>query len=160
MKRFAFLVWLVVFGPPVFSPDRERDMATRTTSLIKKSADTTQKTSVGTSYDASKKATLALQMPNQFPLAFHLEGLFIRMSSLASSPTTLTIKVTLDSNGDEAIVTGTASTIEAGVTTATDGSVVYKIDLDYIFESSDIYVFYKTDAGTVSIDAVELTYHE
>jgi len=38
--------------------------------------------------------------------------------------------------------------------------VVYKIDLDYIFDDSDIYVFYKTDAGTVSIDAVELTYHE
>ena len=135
-------------------------MATRTTHLIKKSVDTVQKTSVATSYDTAKKATLSLNMPSQFPLAFHLEGLFIRMSSLASSPTTLTVKITLDANGDEAIVTGTASTIETGVTTATDGSVVYKIDLDYIFSSSDIYVFYKTDAGTVSIDAVELTYHE
>ena len=57
-------------------------------------------------------------------------------------------------------MTGTESTIETGVTTATDGAVVYKIDLDYIFDSSDIYVFYKTDAGTVSVDAVELTYHE
>jgi hypothetical protein len=135
-------------------------MARNIKSIIKKSTDTTQKTSVGTSYDGTKKATLSLQMPEGFPLAFHLEGLFIRMSSLASSPTTLTIKITTDSNGDEAIVTGTASTIETGVTTATDGAVVYKIDLDYIFDDSDIYVFYKTDAGTVSIDAVELTYHE
>lgn len=135
-------------------------MATRTTSLIKKSSDTTQKTSVGTSYDGSKKATLALQMPSNFPLAFHLEGIFIKMSSLASSPTKITMKLTTDSNGDEAIVTGTESTIETGVTTATDGAVVYKIDLDYIFDSSNVYVFYKTDAGTVSIDSVELTYHE
>lgn len=135
-------------------------MARNIKSIIKKSTDTTQKTSVGTSYDGTKKATLSLQMPEGFPLAFHLEGLFIRMSSLNSSPTTLTIKITTDSNGDEAIVTGTASTIETGVTTATDGAVVYKIDLDYIFDDSDIYVFYKTDAGTVSIDTVELTYHE
>lgn len=135
-------------------------MARNIKSIIKKSTDTTQKTSVGTSYATAKKATLSLQMPEGFPLAFHLEGLFIRMSSLASSPTKLTIKITTDANGDEAIVTGTESTIETGVTTATDGAVVYKIDLDYIFDDSDIYVFYKTDAGTVSIDAVELTYHE
>ena len=135
-------------------------MALRTNKIIKKSVDGTQKTSVGTSYATAKKATLALQMPSGFPLAFHLEGLFVRMSSLNSSPTKLTIKITTDANGDEAIVTGTESTIETGVTTATDGAVVYKIDLDYIFDSTDIYVFYKTDAGTVSIDAVELTYHE
>ena len=135
-------------------------MALRTNKIIKKSVDGTQKTSVGTSYDTAKKATLALLMPSGFPLAFHLEGLFIRLSSLNSSPTKLTIKITTDANGDEAIVTGTESTIETGVTTATDGAVVYKIDLDYIFDSSDIYVFYKTDAGTVSVDAVELTYHE
>lgn len=135
-------------------------MARNIKSIIKKSTDTTQKTSVGTSYATAKKATLTLQMPTNFPLAFHLEGLFIRMSSLNSSPTKLTVKITTDADGDEAIVTGTESTIETGVTTATDGSVVYKIDLDYIFDSSDIYVFYKTDAGTVSVDAVELTYHE
>ena len=135
-------------------------MALRTNKIIKKSVDGTQKTSVGTSYATAKKATLPLLMPSGFPLAFHLEGLFIRMSSLNSSPTKLTIKITTDANGDEAIVTGTESTIETGVTTATDGAVVYKIDLDYIFDSSDIYVFYKTDAGTVSVDAVELTYHE
>lgn len=135
-------------------------MALRTNKIIKKSVDSVQKTSVGTSYATAKKATLALQMPSGFPLAFHLEGLFIRLSSLNSSPTKLTIKITTDANGDEAIVTGTESTIETGVTTATDGAVVYKIDLDYIFDSSDIYVFYKTDAGTVSVDAVELTYHE
>ena len=135
-------------------------MARNIKSIIKKSTDTTQKTSVGTSYATAKKATLTLQMPTNFPLAFHLEGLFIRMSSLNSSPTKLTVKITTDANGDEAIVTGTESTIETGVTTATDGSVVYKIVLDYIFDSSDIYVFYKTDAGTVSVDTVELTYHE
>jgi len=135
-------------------------MAVRSVSLIKKSVDSTAKTSVGTSYATAKKATLSLKMPSGFPIAFHLEGLFIRMSSLASSPTKLTVKLTTDANGDEAIITGTESTIETGVTTATDGAVVYKIDLDYIFESSDVYVFYKTDAGTVTIDSVELTYHE
>ena len=82
------------------------------------------------------------------------------MSSLNSSPTKLTMKITGDSGGDEAIITGTESTIETGVTTATDGSAIYKIDVDYIFDSSTIFVFFKTDAGTVSIDSVILTYHE
>tara|TARA_Y100000114_G_C11756580_1_gene327174 strand:+ start:2500 stop:2907 length:408 start_codon:yes stop_codon:yes gene_type:complete len=135
-------------------------MARNIKKIIKKSVDGTQVTNVGTSYSASKKSTVALIMPGSFPLAFHLEGLFIRMSSLNSSPTKLTVKITTDANGDEAIITSTESTIETGVTTATDGAVVYKIDVDYIFESSNIYVFYKTDAGTVSVDAVELTYHE
>tara|TARA_Y100001938_G_scaffold150489_1_gene241651 strand:+ start:1767 stop:2177 length:411 start_codon:yes stop_codon:yes gene_type:complete len=135
-------------------------MAMKTKGLIKKSTDTTQKTSVGNSYDAAKKATLVLNMPSGFPLNFHLEGLWVQMSSLNSSPTKLTIKISKDANGDECIVTGTESTIETGVTTATDGSCVYKIDLDYVFSSSSVYVFFKTDTGTVSVDAVELTYNE
>lgn len=134
-------------------------MATLIKSMIKKSVDSTQKTSVSTSYDASKKASLALQMPSGFPLNFHLEGLYIQMSSV-SSATEITIKICTDAAGDQAIVTGTTSTIEAGVTTATDGSAVYKIDLDYIFEASPVYVFYKVEAGSVSVDSVELTYHE
>lgn len=82
------------------------------------------------------------------------------MSSLASSPTKLTARITTDADGDKAIVTGTESEIEVGVTTSTDGSAVYRIDVDYIFESAPVYVFFKTDAGTVSVDSVEMTYHE
>ncbi len=138
----------------------ERKMAVRTVSLIKRSSDTTQKTSVGTSYATAKKATLTLDMDSGFPLNFHLSGLFVKMSSLNSSPTKLTMKITSDSGGDEAIITGTESTIETGVTTATDGSAIYKIDVDFIFDSPTVYVLFKTDAGTVSIDSVTLTYHE
>ena len=135
-------------------------MADRMTHLIKKSVDSTQKTSVGTSYDTAKKATLELIMPADFPLNFHLSAVYVQMSSLNSSPTKLSVKITTDSGGDEAIMTGTESTIEAGVTTATDGSAIYKLDVDYVFESSTIYAFFKTDTGTVSIDKIELTYHE
>jgi hypothetical protein len=135
-------------------------MAVRSVSLIKKSMDSTQKTSVSTSYDTAKKGTLALQMPSGFPLHFHLEGVFVQMSSLASSPTKLTMRLCTDSGGDEAIVTGTESTIEVGVTTSTDGSAIYAIDIDYIFESDTVYAFFKTDTGSVSIDKIELTYHE
>jgi|TARA_R100000655_G_scaffold4209_2_gene13671 hypothetical protein len=135
-------------------------MADRMIHLIKKSVDSTQKTSVGTSYDTAKKATLELAMPPNFPLNFHLSAVYVQMSSLNSSPTKLTVKITTDSGGDEAILTSTESTIDVGVTTATDGSAIYKLDVDYIFESSTIYAFFKTDAGTVSIDKIELTYHE
>lgn len=134
-------------------------MALKTVSIIKKSVDSTQKTSVGTSYDKTKAASLALKLNSAFPLDCHLEGLFIKMSSI-SSATKLTIKLTTDSDGDNSIVTGTESTIETGVTTSTEGNTVYKIDLDYVFDSSTVYCMFKTDAGSVSIDTVELTYHE
>ena len=99
-------------------------------------------------------------MPSGFPLAFHLEGLFIQVSSIASSAAQITTKVTTDAAGDEAILTSTQDTIDVGVTTATDGSVSYKIDMDYLFDASTIYVFCKTNTGSVSVDKVELTYHE
>lgn len=134
-------------------------MATKTTSLIKKSVDSTQKTSVGTAYATAKKATLPLQMPSGFPLNFHLEGLFVQVSSI-SSATKLTVKITTDSGGDEAIVTSTESDLDVGVTTSSDGSAIFKIDLDYVFDAADIYCFIKTDAGSVSVDSVTLTYHE
>ena len=135
-------------------------MAMKTKGLIKKSTDTTQKTSVGNTYDAAKKATLVLNMPSGFPLNFHLSAVYVQMSSLNSNPTKLSVKISTDSGGDESIMTGTESTIEAGVTTATDGSAIYKLDVDYVFDSPTIYAFFKADTGTVSIDKIELTYHE
>jgi hypothetical protein len=134
-------------------------MAVRSVSLIKKSIDSVAKTSVGTSYDTSKKASLDLAMPDGFPFAFHLEGIFVQMSSI-SSATKLTVKLTSDSGGDEALVTSTESTIDVGVTTSSDGTAIYKVDLDYIFDDSPVYLMMKTDAGTVTVDSVTLTYHE
>jgi len=134
-------------------------MAVRSVSLIKKSVDSTAKTSVGTAYDSAKKATLNLVMPEGFPYNFHLEGVFIQLSSI-SSATKITMKLTQDSGGDEALVTATESDIDVGVTTSSDGTVIYKIDLDYVFDSSPIYCYMKTDAGSVTVDSVTLTYHE
>lgn len=134
-------------------------MAVRSVSLIKKSVDSTAKSAVGTSYATAKKATLNLAMPDGFPLTFHLEGLFVQLSSI-SSATKLTVKLTQDSDGDQALVTSTESDIDVGVTTSSDGSAIYKIDLDYSFDSSPVYVFMKTDAGSVTVDSVTLTYHE
>jgi hypothetical protein len=134
-------------------------MAVRSVHLIRKSVDTVQKTSVGTAFDTAKKATLVLKQAPNFPFQYHLEGIFIRVSSI-STATKLSIALSLDSGGDEMIVTSTESTITTGVTTAAKGATVYKIDLDYVFDSGTVFLFAKTDAGTVSIDAVELTYHE
>ena len=48
-----------------------------------------------------------------------------------------------------------------GVTTATDGGVIYVLDFVASTQVNDtVYVFYKTDTGTVTIDSVTLTWQE
>ena len=48
-----------------------------------------------------------------------------------------------------------------GITTATDGSVTYVLDFIQATPTNDtVYIFYKTDTGTVTIDSVTLTWEE
>tara|TARA_R100000773_G_scaffold8925_1_gene8501 strand:- start:301 stop:732 length:432 start_codon:yes stop_codon:yes gene_type:complete len=134
-------------------------MATKTTKLIKKSSASPALSVNNTSYAAAKKAEIALQMPSGFPLNFHLEGLFVQLSSV-STAATLSIKICTDSAGDEAIVASSDASIDAGITTGTKGSCIFKIDLDYVFDSSPCYVFFKVNAGSATVDLVEFTYSE
>jgi len=89
-----------------------------------------------------------------------LSGLYILVDTIAAGATTLTVRLTRDDAGDLVVIGDTTATISNGVTTATQGGVTYKIDVDYAHTDANIYLFWKTDAGTCNVRTIELTWEE
>ena len=123
--------------------------------------DTTAIASVGTTYDTAKKHTLTLgSYPAGSAFRGRLEALTIQVSSI-SSATELAFQMTTDAAGDLTIASGVGGDLTAGITTATDGALTYVLDFVQAAPVNDIvYVFYKTDAGTVTIDSITITWSE
>jgi hypothetical protein len=114
---------------------------------------------VGTAYATEKKATLLLPKSANRNFTANLGGLWIWMSSI-SGAAKITFRISLDAAGDEMLVTDTeADPIYTGTTTAADGSVVYSLNgLPVDLSIDTLYVFAKVDAGTVTIDKVQLSW--
>ena len=132
---------------------------TRTRNSLKKYSFTlTSPTSVGTSFDTGKNGSVEIKPANE-AVYIKPEMLIVQCSSLASSPTSLVIRITKDAAGDECIVPDTSGSLSAGLTTATDATAVYEIGLPYLDTASSaasFYLFFKTDTGTVTIDSADL----
>lgn len=133
--------------------------------FIHVAGDTTDKTSVGTSYATSKAQAISMASTPLFNAAQdyfkgHLEYIRIHLTSI-STATKITFKLCADSNGDVAVTPSTELIIDIGTTTATVGDVSAKIDVPiYITGADTIYLFTKTDAGTVTIDESQLVWSE
>jgi len=90
-----------------------------------------------------------------------LSAIFIHVSAIAAGATALTFSLSTDTTGDQKWIGNTTATFSTGVTTATQGSVTAKIDVDYVSTTSDIlYLHARTDIGTCTIDRVELVWEE
>ena len=118
---------------------------------------TTDRTSVGTSFDKAKNHLHNLNAGSPTRVSGQkfvgrLGTLFIHLTSI-SSATKLTVRVSRDSDGDEMIVPDVTATIATGVTTAADGSGAIDIDVPYAEPNNtdSMYVITKTDAGTVTL---------
>ena len=137
-------------------------MGTRTNSYIHNVHDKTPLTSVGTSYSTGKRHTLTLgSYPSGSPFRGRLGSVKIQVSSIASSAAQVSCLMTTDADGDKGFAEGKQGPLTTGLTTATDGWVVYVLDFVATTQENDtIYVFYKTDTGTVTIDSVTLTWQE
>ena len=119
---------------------------------------TTDRTSVGTSFDTAKNHLHNLNAGSPTRVSGQkfvgrLGTLFIHVTSIASSAAKLTVRVSRDSNGDEMIVPDVTATIATGATEATDGSVAIDIDVPYAEPNNtdSMYVLVKTDTGTVTL---------
>jgi hypothetical protein len=113
-------------------------------------------TSVGTSYAAAK--VLAVDLLLQGRKHAHVVGLDAHLSSI-SSATTLTLRVSADTAGDVPIVPDTTATIAAGITTATVGLGSTATDRPYDLSGltdDKVYIHFYTDAGTVTVDDVDV----
>ena len=137
-------------------------MGTRTNSYIHNVYDDTALTSVGNSYATGKRHTLTLgSCPAGTPFRGRLGSIKIQVSSIAASAAEVSFLMTTDAGGDEYFADGTQGPLTTGVSTATDGGVIYVLDFVATTQVNDtVYVFYKTDIGTVTIDSVTLTWQE
>jgi len=91
----------------------------------------------------------------------HLSAIYIHVNTIAAGATALTFSLSNDTAGDQKWIGNTTATFSTGVTTATQGSVTAKLDVDYIKTADDIlYLHARTDIGTCTIDRIELTWRE
>lgn len=90
-----------------------------------------------------------------------LSALWVRVDTIAAGATQLTVRLTRDLAGNQAWIGDTTATISTGITTATEGCVTIKIDVDYKhLADATVYLHAKTNAGTCNIKAIELTWEE
>ena len=117
---------------------------------------------VGTAYATGKAATIALGMfPPGSSFLGRLQSIIYHFSSLAGGAAAVTVRMTSDTAGDVMLLPDTTATITTGVTTATDGSAAYSVDLDAGLDSGDtVYMMHKVNAGTATIDKIEIVWEE
>jgi len=89
-----------------------------------------------------------------------LQALYVHVNTIAAGATSLTVRLTRDAAGNQPWIGDTTATLSTGITTANQGAITVKIDVDYIHEDANLYVHFKTNAGTCTVDQVELTWEE
>ena len=89
-----------------------------------------------------------------------LSMLYLHVDTIAGGATKLTVRLTRDTTGDQTIIGDAQATLSTGVTTATEGDVAFKIDVDYLHTDDVLYCFFKTDAGTCTVKKIELFWEE
>lgn len=91
----------------------------------------------------------------------HIGSIFVYVNTIAGGATKLTVRLCRDAAGDECIVPDTEATLSTGITTATDGSAVIKVDIPWAYRGSDnVYPFWKTDAGTCNMVSSAVCWRE
>jgi hypothetical protein len=122
---------------------------------------------VGTSFDAAKnhkhelKQANALDNTNRF--LGKVEGFTVKVNTIAggSATPTLTLRGATDATGDNTWFPDTAGQLALGITTATSGVAAYEFKLPLTIETSDdVYLFFKIDQGTCTIEKSTITWSE
>jgi hypothetical protein len=84
-----------------------------------------------------------------------VESVYVRVTNIVggSATPTLTMRISLDADGDYTFFPDTAGQIAVGLTTTTSGVAVYefKLPVVHFFGSSDFYLFVKIDQGTCTL---------
>ena len=110
--------------------------------------------SVDTSYNTARKHTVTLgSFPAGSAFSGKLKQITVWVSSIASSAANMTLKITADSAGNKILADGEAGAFTIGQT-ATTGSVTFVFDYPIYNATNDtVYVWYKVNTGTCTVDA-------
>ena len=107
---------------------------------------------------------LADAVPFMSERAFNcrIEGIVVKVSSIAGGATKCTMRLCLDAAGDHVVIPDTEATLVTGVTTATDGSVAYSVGVVlsqtiagslgnfYLFVKADVVNGFTLDSSTIT----------
>lgn len=95
---------------------------------------------------------------SRFPI--RISAIYLEVTTLAGAPapTQLTMRITRDANADFCVVPETTATIVTGVTTATSGSVVFKVEADALLETKNMFLTVRTNTGTAVLTRAIVTY--
>lgn len=106
---------------------------------------------VGTSFDTAKFHLHQLLESGQFKNP--IEGLYVRVTNIAGGAAKITARLCCDPNGDFTFLPDTEAVIATGLTNPTTGVAVWDfgLPLKQFFGTSDVYLFIKVDAGTVTL---------
>lgn len=129
---------------------------------------TTGTTGLTTAYGTARAHDLGVGLP---PFAVKpywlgiLDTLTIHVHAIAGGCSKLTVRVTADALGNEAILPDTQATIDIGIGTATTGSVAYSAgagltNVNPTQTDAIVYVWVKTDAGTANLKESTLVWRE
>jgi len=86
----------------------------------------------------------------------HFQHLAVEMDTIASGASSVTFFLARDAAGDIPLTAEQTASVQFGFTTATDGSAIACIDLDYHYQQlavetrGTVYVVIKTNAGTAN----------
>ena len=110
---------LALFHFMKYSLREKRSNKMRVNHFYHKSEHTTPIASIGTAFDAAKKATVALDGGLLYETQYRgqIVAILAQFSSI-SGAASVTLRLSTDPGGDEMIMTDTASDISAGATTA------------------------------------------
>ena len=97
--------------------------------------------------------------------ADRVESVIVRVKTLAGSPapTKIIIRCCFDATGDYTWLPDTEALISTGLTTTTSGCTAFEYKLpikNVINNDSTVYLFFKTDNGTCTVDASCITWSE
>ena len=127
-------------------------------------SNTTSTASIGTSFDKTKAHLHNLNGADPKRVSGQtfrgvLGAILVDVAAI-STAATLTIRLTRDADGDKCIIPDVSADLAVGVTTATEGSAVFKMDIPYVDVSGldTLYLMVKTDAGTVTLAASSITW--
>lgn len=102
-------------------------------------------------------ASVTLTVPTVVQGLCALGGLWLYVNTIAAAPTTLTVRISRDSGGDELLTPDFAAEIDTGKTTATKGTAIIDFSRLPFQGASPMYLHIKTDIGTCTLSEALLT---
>jgi len=130
------------------------------------SAVTVTRAAVGTTYDATKLHSHDLHALGEGGRSGQrysgkIEGIYVKLNTIAGAGR-ITLRACYDQDGDWSFLPDTEAVISTAITAAGEGAVAYSFELPVITAAafSQVFLFFKTDAGTVTIEESRILWSE